>query len=63
MDKAPESTDVSEGMGIEDYTLGRPNRAQQSPTPELYRQGWDYAAAEEAREARADLITDAIGWP
>lgn len=43
--------DISEAMGIEDYTLGRPNRAQQSPTPSLYRAGWDYAASEAAREA------------
>lgn len=43
--------DVSEGMGIEDYTLGRPNRSRQAPNSRLYQQGWDYAHAEACRIA------------
>lgn len=61
MCETPEAVDISESMAIEDYTLGRPNRAQQAPSPDLYAQGWEYAAAEEARERRATLITRAIG--
>lgn len=49
MYETPEGPDVSEAMAIEDYTLGRPNRPSEAVSPLLYRQGWDFAAAEQAR--------------
>lgn len=34
------------GMGMEDFTLGRPHRGDQAPDSSQYQQGWDFAAAE-----------------
>lgn len=58
MYETPEVADISEAMAIEDYTLGRPNRAQQAPSPELYRQGWDFAVAEDRRRLEAQENDD-----
>jgi hypothetical protein len=49
--ESPAEPDISESMGIEDYALDRPDRASEAPSPILYRQGWDFAASEAAREA------------
>lgn len=45
--------DISHGMGMEDYCLGRPNRADQASDPAAYRAGWDEAGSEQARQALA----------
>lgn len=34
----------SHNMGIEDYTLGRPNRVDNAPCPVSYQDGWNEAA-------------------
>lgn len=59
MYETPGDLDVSEGMGAEDYTLDRPNRADSAPDPSAYARGWSQAALAEAghlptadREAR-----------
>lgn len=53
MHEIPAAPDISESMGIEDYTLDRPNRAAQAPSPYLYRQGWEFAVAEDERRRAA----------
>ena len=58
MYETSEAPDISESMGIEDYTLDRPNRASEAPSPVLYRQGWDFAATEDQRRRAAQENDD-----
>jgi hypothetical protein len=48
--ETPADPDISESMGVEDYTLDRPNRADSAPDPSAYARGWSQAALAEAEQ-------------